>query len=120
MSISAEQFNHVCYNISFYFNFLIYFLSVLLSIIAVEIMRQTQGFNNLALLLLLINIFVESAAAFLFYYWLLTHQTISATSTSVFIAAGNLCHWIITVTYIQVSYETKMLLKKDTYLKYAV
>ncbi len=31
----------------------------------------------------------------------------------------NFCHWIITITYIKTSLETRMLLNKDTYIKSA-
>jgi hypothetical protein len=31
----------------------------------------------------------------------------------------NLCHWVITEAYIRVSFETRMLLKKETYTKSA-
>ncbi len=36
-----------------------------------------------------------------------------------YLAAENFCHWIITITYIKTSLETRMLLNKDTYLKSA-
>jgi len=34
-------------------------------------------------------------------------------------AFQNICHWIITDTYIRVSFETRMLLKKETYMNAA-
>ena len=35
-------------------------------------------------------------------------------------AGANFCHYIIAAIYVKVSFETKKLLKKDTYLKSAV
>ena len=34
-------------------------------------------------------------------------------------ATDNFCHWIITSTYIKVSFETRMLIDKNTYIKSA-
>jgi len=34
--------------------------------------------------------------------------------------ADNFCHWIITATYLKVSFETRMLLNKNTYISTAV
>ena len=33
--------------------------------------------------------------------------------------SSNFCHWIITATYIKVSFETRMLINKNTYIKTA-
>jgi hypothetical protein len=38
---------------------------------------------------------------------------------AVILAAQNFCHWIITVTYIKVAFEAKMLIKKETYIQSA-
>jgi hypothetical protein len=42
-----------------------------------------------------------------------------AITNAVYLGADNFCHWIIAAIYIKVSFETRMLLKKDTYLKSA-
>jgi hypothetical protein len=39
--------------------------------------------------------------------------------SAVFVAADNFCHYIIAAIYVKVSFETRMLLNKDTYLKSA-
>ncbi len=79
-------------------------------------MRKTQGWHHLALLLLLISIFVYSVSSLLLNTWLLFQQRYSALLDAVESAASNYCHWIIAATYIQVSFETRMLLKKETYI----
>jgi len=52
----------------------------------------------------------------LFNAWLLFQQRYSALLDAVESAASNYCHWIIAATYIQVSFETRMLLKKEKYI----
>ena len=80
-------------------------------------MHLSQGWHNSALLLLLVNICIYSSSGLLFIYLILTLQREPSFLVAIYSAAGNFCHWIITTTYIQVSFETKQLLNKDTYIK---
>lgn len=94
-----------------------YSISSLLSLITIEIMRQVQGWQNLALLLLLISIFIYSAASSVYYYLLVTFQRYNAILDTVWLTSDNFCHLIITATYIKVAFETRMLIRKDTYIQ---
>jgi hypothetical protein len=47
-------------------------------------------------------------------------KSILGLAAAVLLAADNFCHYIIAAIYVKVSFETKKLLKKDTYLKSAV
>jgi hypothetical protein len=68
--------------------------------------------------MLLLNILLYSIGSFTIY--LAYKQQIYALFLIGLETAGNnFCHWIITVTYIKTSLETRMLLNKDTYLKSA-
>jgi hypothetical protein len=96
------------------------YFSAILSVIAIEVMRRTQGWNNLQLLFLLLSIFIYSGSNVIYIVaFLYGKNQFSFWNNFFFIAGGDFCHWIITMTYIQASFETKMLLKKDTYLKSA-
>jgi len=53
----------------------------------------------------------------LFIFLLIKFQREPSFLVAIYSAAGIFCHWIITTTYIQVSFETKKLLNKDTYIK---
>jgi len=66
-------------------------------------------------------ILIGSLCEILLYYWSLTKHKVSAIPDALYFATDNLIHWIIAVTYIRASFETRMLLDKNTYaLIYAV
>ena len=84
-----------------YADLALYLFSTAFTMIATKVMHDTQGWHNLALILLLAFIFVYSVSKFLYllaeygeYYFL----------NAVALAAQNFCHWIITATYIKVSF----------------
>lgn len=64
-SFNAEQFHLHCLKSSLYIELLLYAYSTLSALIGIELMRRTQGWNNTALLLLLLGILVFSVASFL-------------------------------------------------------
>ena len=118
-SFSADKFHDICLKSSLFAQLYLYGLASILVVIAVEIMRQSQGWHNLALIMLLLNILLYSIGSFAFYYLLLKQQTYANFLYGFSLTAENFCHWIITFTYVKTSLETRMLLNKDTYLKSA-
>ena len=117
-SFSAEQFHDQSYEVSLYVLLYLYGLSAILAVFAIEIMRRSQGWHNSALTILLLNILLYAIAAFA-YIMLYLYSNAPILLYGLLITAENICHWIITSTYIKTSLETRMLLNKDTYLKSA-
>jgi hypothetical protein len=89
------------------------------SLALIELMRRSQGWNNTTLLALLISIVAYSVAALVFFYYLIHQRRQNFIAAAFLLAAQNACHWIITETYVKVSFETRMLLDKKTYTKSA-
>ena len=116
---SAEQFYDTCRQSSLYAYFFLYGLSTILAVIAIDIMRRSQGWHNFALILLLLNILLYSIGVSAYYYLQLKQQKYGNFLYGFSLTTENFCHWIITFTYIKTSLETRMLLNKDTYLKSA-
>jgi hypothetical protein len=73
-------------------------------------MRRFQGWENKVLLLLLVSILVYSVSSFIFFSISDERLIIEGFSVAIVIGADNLCHWIITKTYLEVSFQTRMLL----------
>lgn len=119
MGISASEYYDFCNTFSIYWTIMINFFSALLAAISIEIMRRIQGWNNLSLLLLLLCIFIGSVMIGLCAYWILTSFKIKGIPISIGYLFLNSSHWIIAKIYIQASFETRMLLNKDTYTKSA-
>jgi hypothetical protein len=118
-SFSADRFHERCFEYGIYGYFILYFSSTILAVIAIDIMRRRQGWHNLALTTLLVNILIYSVASFVFFFVLFRQQKSVNFLEGLELATSNFCHWIITITYIKTSLETRMLLNKDTYLKSA-
>jgi hypothetical protein len=76
-SFSAEKFIETCGVSSAYGLLYFYGLSTIFAVIAIEIMRSSQGWHNLALILLLLNILLYSIASFALIY-LALYQHIDA------------------------------------------
>jgi len=62
---SAEWFHYICLNLGLCLNIVQNFFSAILSVIAIKNRRQTQGWHNLALLLLLVNLLTYTTATFI-------------------------------------------------------
>jgi hypothetical protein len=116
---SAQQFYKICLVSSLYFNIMICYFSAILSLIAIELMRRIQGWHNLSLFFLLLCILSFSVSNIIYDAAFLSGNDQNFIFIIVYLAGNDFCHWIITITYIQVSFETRMLLNKDTYLKSA-
>ena len=118
-SFSAEKFIETCGVSSAYGLLYFYGLSTIFAVIAIEIMRSSQGWHNLALILLLLNILLYSIASFALIYLALYQHIDGNYLDALQLAFCNFCHWIVTIVYIKTSIETRMLLNKDTYVKSA-
>ncbi len=116
-SLSAVEFYGICFKSAIYSLFFLYGLSTILVVIAIEIMRRSQGWHNLALIMFLVNILLFSIGSFAFLCLAPRKPRYATFIFGLYLAAENFCHWIITITYIKTSIETRMLLNKDTYLK---
>jgi hypothetical protein len=93
---------------------------VLTAIVGIILMCITQGCNNRTLLLLLLTslLFAVTTATTTFwipYYRDTKYVICFAVAVAVSFAASNACHWIITQTYFRVSFETRLLVDKQTY-----
>ena len=73
-SFSAEQFRDICVKSTRYSYFYLYGISTILVVFAIEIMRRSQGWHNLALIMLLLNILLYSIGSFAFFYLQLKQQ----------------------------------------------
>jgi len=80
-------------------------------------MHYTQGWYNLYLLLLDTSIFIYSVTSFLLFLYLKLQKRIGPILNSIVDASDMATHWIITATYIKASFETRMLINKNTYIK---
>ena len=76
---------------------------------------QDLRLAQISLLILLLLILIGSLCEILVYYWSLTKHKVSTIPDALYFATDNLIHWIIAVTHIRASFETRMLLNKNTY-----
>jgi len=117
---SAEQFYE---NSSLFYDYaglVLYSYSALFTVIASVIMHVTQGWHNSSLVLLLANIFVYAISSFIACFYLLGKPKFPSILYSLEFTAANFCHWIITAIYVKASFETRMLINKNTYIGSAV
>jgi hypothetical protein len=118
-SFIAEKFYDISDEISLYVLLYLYGLSTIFAVIAIEIMRKSQGCHNFALITLLPNILLYSIGEIALLYFEYKKPRYGDFLYGFSLTTENFCHWIITITYIKTSLETRMLLNKETYLKSA-
>jgi hypothetical protein len=116
MSFDAYKFYEDSSTFILYFYMVLFPIATLFALVALEVMRRTQGCHNLTLILLLLFIIVFSITMFFCYYKIYKQKmAYIAILDSVALAAENFCHWIITETYVVISFQTRMLVNNNTY-----
>jgi hypothetical protein len=116
---STTNFNNNAEAFSSYFRIVTWSISFVAALAAIELMRRTQGFKNKALLLFLLGIVILSLTTIA--YESCTFKRVEQSpSADIFestsCAVNNALHYMISRIYIVASFETRMLIDKDTYI----
>ena len=86
----------------------------LCAIVGINLMRISQGWKNYTLFILLTNILVYAVLMVILYSFYLKGSYDSLVLiSSIILPVQGLIHWVITQSYLNVSFETKQIINKD-------
>ena len=109
----SEDFLTVSRFIVGYGDLVLYGLMTLGAIVSINLMRLSQGWKNYTLFILLTNILVYAVLAVFYYSFALKGIYPPINLMGVILAAvDGLTHWVITQSYLNVSFETKQIIDK--------